>query len=50
MSWHFSQALVAASSGGISSGGEPSAPLKSLSTPNVALTGSGGREKTNAKH
>lgn len=33
MSWHFSQALVAASSGGISSGGEPSAPLSSTPTP-----------------
>jgi len=33
MSWHFSQALEAASSGGISSGGEPSAPSSSTPTP-----------------
>ena len=33
MSWHFSQALVAESSGGISSGGEPSAPSSSIPTP-----------------
>lgn len=33
MSWHFSQALVAASSGGISSGGEQSAPSSSTPTP-----------------
>ena len=33
MSWHFSQALVAASSGERSSGGEPSAPLSLTPTP-----------------
>lgn len=33
MSWHFSQALVAASSGGISSDGGQSAPSSSTSTP-----------------
>ena len=33
MSWHFSRALVAASSGERSSGGEPSAPLSSTPTP-----------------
>ena len=33
MSWHFSQALEAAFSGAISSGGEPSAPLSSTPTP-----------------
>jgi len=33
MSWHFSQALVAAFSGERSSGGEPSAPLSSTPTP-----------------